>query len=164
MFQTANMAMSVSKLVVHLYILWREKDGGRYLAGKKWRGRNIFKTFKYFLGREDEEIFPIIFYSKNDPKVSLGTRLQNHKPQMPCSAVWPTGILRCRFFQKQQLRKIKSIKVSAQDAFFHLIRGFQKHPKVFTYLIKRHLDIKKRHLSILKSLSPCSPSTNGRLK
>ena len=39
--------------------------------------------------------------------------------------------------------------------FFNLIRGFQKHPIVSTYLIKEHLDVKKRHLSILKSWSPC---------
>ena len=73
-----------------------------------------------------------------------------------CSVVpvWPTGILRCRFSQKQQLRKIKSIHVSAQDAFS--LKGFQKHPKVSTYLIKEHLDVKKRHLSILKSWSPWS--------
>ena len=68
--------------------------------------------------------------------------------------MWPTGILRCRFFQKQQLRKIKSVQVSAQDAFFHLISGFRKHPKVSTYLIKRASWCQKRHLSILKSWSP----------
>ena len=41
-----------------------------------------------------------------------------------------------------------------QDAFFHLSRGFQKHPKVSTYLRKEHLGVKKRHLSISKSWSP----------
>ena len=76
-------------------------------------------------------------------------------------SVWPTGILRCRFFQKQQLRKIKSIQVSAQDAFFHLLRGFQKHSILTTYLIKEQLDVKKRHLSILKSWSPCWQYTCG---
>ena len=48
------------------------------------------------------------------------------------------------FFSKNSnSEKIKSIQVSAKDAFFHLIGDFQKHPKVFTYLIKEHLDIKK---------------------
>ena len=67
----------------------------------------------------------------------------NRHPEMP-------------FFQKQQLRKIKSIQVSAQDVFFHLIRGLKMHPIVATYLIKEHPDVKERHLSILKSWSPCT--------
>ena len=61
------------------------------------------------------------------------------------------------FFPKQQHRKIQSIQVSAQDAFFgnfcSLSQVLQKHPKA-SYLIKEHLDVKKRHLSILKSWSP----------
>ena len=51
------------------------------------------------------------------------------------------------FFSKQQLRKIK---FQPKGAFF---RRFSK-AKVLTYLIKDHLDIKKRHLSNLKSWSP----------
>ena len=60
--------------------------------------------------------------------------LQMQQEMSVCCAVWPTGILRCRFFQKQQLRKIKSIQVSAQDAFFHLISDFQKHPKAYLFI------------------------------
>ena len=53
----------------------------------------------------------------------------NRHPEMP-------------FFPKTATQK-KSIQVLAQDDFFHLIRSFQKHPKVSTYLIKEHLDVKK---------------------
>ena len=35
------------------------------------------------------------------------------------------------------------------------IWGFQRHLKVSTYLISEHLDVKKRHPSIMKSWSPC---------
>ena len=51
--------------------------------------------------------------------------MTNRHPEMP-------------FFQKQQLRKIKSIQVSAQDALFSLNR-LKKHPKVLTCLTKEHL-------------------------
>ena len=78
-------------------------------------------------------------------------------------AVWPTGIMRCRFSQRQQLRKVKSIQVSDQEAFFHLMKGFQKHPKASTYLIKEHLDVKNWHLRILKSWSPCSSASHSFL-
>ena len=39
----------------------------------------------------------------------------------------------------------KHPRFSPRCFFFHLIRGFQKHPKVSnTYLIKEHLDVKKK--------------------
>ena len=73
--------------------------------------------------------------------------------------MWPAGILRCRFCPKnRQLRRIKSIQVSAQDSFLHLIRGFQKHPKVSTYLLKEHRDVQKRHLCIFEKLATLRPA------
>ena len=69
-------------------------------------------------------------------------------------------ILRCRFIQKEQLRKIqKHPRFSPRCFFSHLIRAFQKHPEVSTYLIKEHLDVRKeRHLSNLEKLVTLSKS------
>ena len=55
----------------------------------------------------------------------------------------------CRYFQKQQLRKVKSIQVTTQDAVFSLNKDLQKHPKVSTHSIKKSISVwSKKSISV----------------
>ena len=120
--------------------------------------------------RQDREGWGQAAGGRSGARRSLGCRgtrrrTRSRRRSSDCAGRTPEWEQQCDqpadavFFSSKSsnVRKIKSIQVSAQDVFFfHLIiRGFQKHPKVSTYLIKEHLDVQKKALlSILKSWSP----------